>query len=43
MGVKLATSDKDDQERSKKMLAKILKKSRPENRKEVQMAMKKGE
>ncbi len=32
MGVKLATSDKDDQERSKKMLAKILKESRRRKR-----------
>lgn len=40
MGVKLATSDKDDQERSKKMLANILKQSRRRKRLEQQEARK---
>jgi hypothetical protein len=33
MGVKLAVSDKDDQERSKRMLAKMLKENRKRNQK----------
>jgi len=33
MGVKLALSDKDDQERSKKMLAKMLKENRRRKKK----------
>mmetsp|Transcript_3827 Transcript_3827/g.5753 ORF Transcript_3827/g.5753 Transcript_3827/m.5753 type:complete len:102 (-) Transcript_3827:192-497(-) len=38
MGVKLAASDTHDQERSKKMLAKILKESRRRNRKQREEA-----
>lgn len=34
MGVKLAISDKDDQERSKKMLAKMLKENKKRNQRQ---------
>ena len=34
MGVKLATSDREDQERSKKMLAKVLRESRRRRKKQ---------
>lgn len=36
MGVKLAVSDKEDQERSKKMLAKVLRDARRRRKKEEQ-------
>ena len=40
LGVKLAISDKDDQERSKKMLGKILKENRRRKRREQEEAQK---
>lgn len=39
MGVRLATSDKDDQDRSKKMLAKILKRNRLRKKKEEEESL----
>lgn len=41
MGVKLAVSDKDDQERSKKMLARVLRDARRRRKKEDEEARRK--